>query len=45
MGEKEPKEKRINARRHMMGEILKIIGLAMLFAWFIWLMEIIMIYC
>jgi len=39
------KEKEIDAKKCMMGVILKIMGLAMLFGWLIWLAVYSMICC
>ena len=36
MEEEKYEEKEIEAKGYMIGEILKFVGLAMLFAWLIW---------
>jgi len=43
--EERSKEKEIDAKKCMMGVILKIMGLAMLFGWLIWLAVYSMICC
>ena len=43
--EERSKEKEMDGKKRMLGVILKIVGLAMLFAWIMWLLIISMICC